>query len=948
MRRLLPLLVLLLLAPVSVTAQDDGARLVDLAVPKLERLYLHPQAIDPARMATAGLQRLERASPAVLVLEESPGTLTITARGEALVLTTDDLATLDDARVRVLQGVDFVAATLQDPELTLDDLEVHALTGMLGTVDRHSRLIVGDGLDEFNTRFKGTLVGVGARIGRRPGGLQVIEPFLDAPAGRAGLLAGDVITHIDGHSTSALTVEAAVERIRGPEGVPVVLTVQRPGEEGRRVFVIERAKVLVPSVESALLAGDIGLIVIDHFSQKTAKEVADHLTRLRDQAEVELHGLVIDLRGNTGGSMRQAARIVNHFVDEGALIRTEGSSGGPVERLTSRIDADARYLQWTGPVAVLVDDRTASGSEIVAGGLKFLGRSITIGGQTYGKGTVQKVYPLRKGSDPVSLKLTVARWLLPGDAFINTVGVTPDIATGAIWLSPDEPSLPEQVREPASLSGRAQGAGGLDSRGNPGGGREPTSDGVNSGPVLRLWYPRVLEGWGAEAGSGGHPPTADETAGGEGDATPEPEESAPLTAGWNDTLLGDAGEPMFNDVELRIAHEILSRAGPDDGRNALLQIAEPIVQEWRQLQGDRMQEAARAAHMAWRPDPPGWMDRAPAMEDARQAQLLMPPPEGIEVTLHLPDRFVAGEETSARLVVRNRRTEPVYHLRALIESTGSILDEASFLIGDLAPNEERGWSIPVEVSTRYHTRLDDWRLYLVDDNGPMGGPFRGVSETRGAELPELALQVEAKPSPHADGGVEILAKVSIRNDGKGVAEWVRVHFGDPKLEGVERVERFQEIEALQPGETGQVELRLRVRDPSVGRVAIRVRARDSRTTSTTTVALDLPTAAPLTTAWLVPPIIEMQSPRGEPTDPPTRGGTDFVTRGQVRSAAGLTSVVVRVEQDQVYSRELAGEKELSFEAPTVLEVGPNAVRVVVTTSEGVEATRYFYVFGVKD
>jgi len=951
MRVLLPCLAALLLSlPGAAAAQDDRARLIDLAVPKIERLYLHPEAIDPAAMAAAGLQRLERASPAVLVLEPTPGELTLSARGSTLTLRIDDLVTLDDARVRVLQGVDFVAAALADDEdIDLDDLEVEALNGMLRTVDRHSRLIVGDGLDEFNTRFKGTLVGVGARVGRRAGLLKIIEPFDDAPAGRAGLKAGDVVTHIDGHPTAALTVDDAVDRIRGPEGVPVVLTVERPGEEGRRIFVIKREKVLVPSVESELLSGGVGVITIDHFSQKTSQEFATHLTRLQEQ-DPDLRGLVIDLRGNTGGSMRQAARIVNHFVDEGTLVRTEGRTGGPVERLTPRIDADARYMRWTGPVAVLVDNRTASGSEIVAGGLKYLGRSVTIGSQTFGKGTVQKVYPLRKGAEPVSLKLTVARYLLPGDSFINSVGVTPDIMTGAIWLSPAEPTLPEQIREPASLSGHAQGNGGLDSRRNPGGGREPLTTGVNAEPVLRLWYPRVYDGWGPGAGLGDHnpAPTDDPHADPDEDEAEAAEEPTPAPPGWNDTLPGDAGEPMFNDVELRIAWEVLTRAGPDDTRNALLALAAPIVQEWREAQGDRMQEAASAASMAWRPEPPGWMDRAPATEDAVQARLLQDAPAGVEATLHLPERFVAGEETSARLVVRNRGDEPLHHLRGLVESSGSILDEASFLIGDLQPGEERGWSIPVAVSTRYRTRLDDWRLYLVDDSGPLGGPFDGVAETRGADLPNLSMQVRTAVAPQADGSIEMLATIKVRNDGEGLAEGIRVHFGEPKLEGVERVERFTEIEELKPGESAEVELRLRVRDPSVARVPIRLRARDSRTATATVAAVELPTASALQTGWLAPPTIEMSAPHSSPSAPPARAGVGFVTRGKVRAKAGLASVEVRVGTDQVFSRELAGEKELSVEAPALLEVGPNAVRVEVVTADGVEVTRYFYVFGTKE
>jgi carboxyl-terminal processing protease len=951
MRLLVPLLLLLIATPARADdAPEEG--LFEKAFPRLQNTYLHPEAMIPEKMLAAGIQRMERASSDLLVLEDGPGRLQVWSGRTSRIFRTDDVPNVDGVDDRLEEVIAFiVSGRTGDDIIDPDVLRQQALHGVLSTVDRHSRLIVGDGLDEFNTRFKGTLVGIGATIGRRKNAdgmlvLKIIQPFADAPAGRGGLLRDDVVTHIDGHSTTALSVEAAVERIRGPVGVPVVLTVQRPGEERRRVFVLVREKVLVPSVEATLLPGGVGLISIDHFSQKTHEEVARALDDLQLQVSNVLVGVVIDLRGNTGGSMRRAASVANYFVPEGMLVRTEGSERRPVKGLTHEIAAQKNRLRWTGPVAVLVDSRTASGSEIVAGDLKYLGRSITIGTQTFGKGTVQKIYPLRKTGERVSMKMTVARYLLPGDAFVNRVGVTPDVATGAIWLDPNEPVLPERLREPPSAAGRIAGTGGLDSRKNPGGGREPMRGGVNAEPVLHLWYPRVLAGWGAGSGSGesadrAEESTPEEAAG--GDAT------SPNTRGRSN-LPGDAGDDLFNDVELRLAHEILIRADRDDRRDELIETARPIVAEMARVQADRMAAAARAAGLAWAADPPPrWMDRAPAREAKHQKAMQGDPPTGLDVTLHLPARFEAGESTMVKLEVKNRRTVVLPHLRARIEASTDILDGASFLLGDLAPGETRSWSIPVSIDAAYRTRLDVWRLYLIDDDGPLGGPFRGTAETRGTLRPELSLSASTSAEAQPDGSSIVTYTVKVRNEGPGDAGELRIWLGDPRLEGVERMERFRSVSALAVGESAEVELRLRVRDPGAHpTVELRLRARDNVSSSATTLSLESPLTGTSRTGWRLPPTITLTVPQSSPTAAAARGGTDFRVRGTVEAPAGLVSVTVSVGGDQVFSRNLDGDTRLELDARAILEVGPNRIRVNAKTADGVEIRRTFWVLGEKD
>jgi len=945
------------------TAAADGASstpLISKALDIIEPLYLHPEAVVPARMLEAGVQRLEHLDPAIVVTEQEGGVLEVAVAGRRGAFDVD-IESLADLEQRIAEVIDFIAQSEGTTEpIDRDDLELSALRGMLRTIDRHSRLFAGGSLDEFNTRFKGTLVGIGARIGKRGGKMKVIQPFPDAPAGRGGLKAGDHITHVDGVATAGLTVEETVERIRGPEGLPVVLTIER-GEEGSpRIFVLIREKVLVPSIESEMLPDGIGLVTIEHFSQKTSREFATHLDALR--AEAPLQGLVIDLRGNTGGSMRHASRIVNYFVERGTIIRTEGALGEPVPRLTARIDADPERLRYEGPVAVLVDRRTASGAEIVAGALKLLGRSLTLGAQTYGKGTVQKIYPLRKAGEKVSMKLTVARYLLPEDTFVNSVGVTPDVLIGTLWLDPDQVTLPDFFREPPELIGGQVGRGGLDSRRNPGSGRAEATGGDNSAPVMRVRVTRVLDGWDPAS-----PPTQETAAPQEparptAPATAEQAEAGfeaaeePDTPGYSE-LPGDAGEPLFNDVPLRLAHEVLVLARGRGDRQALIKLAGPRAASWQARQSERLHHSAALRDIRWQTTAePRWMARSPGRSKATRLQLLSEPP-AVHAELLLPERLEAGEETAVVLSVHNTGEAPLRGLRGQLRSSSSVLDRIDFLIGDLAPGKTVARRVPVTVPAGAKGRLDPWRLYLLRERGPLGGPFTGTIQTRGADHPEFALSLHSSSHATDGGGAQINARIEVRNQGKGPSGELTVRFSRPEEDGIELLEQYRTIEGLEPGAVASIELGLRVRDPQGHAVVpIKLRARDRSTGVATTVELELPAAgAALETGWLVPATISMDFPHGQPGDPPSRADGPFDIRGVVEAQAGIAWVEVRISGDKVFSRtapRAAGDQQtpvrrLEVQARGTPETGANRVSVRARTNDGVVVTSNYWVLGEK-
>lgn len=950
--RLLPIALLALALPAGAQDIDGGIdqeSLLEKARPRVRDMYLHPDAIDAEAMLRAALQRLEHESPQILVTEPSPEEIAIRvmpAEGEdgepsERVIRTvgvDLDETFDLVEVAALWVHSLLA---DDADVTMDDLRAAGLTGMLRTIDRHSSVIAGDRLDDFNTRYQGTLVGIGARIGQRDGGLRILKPFPDTPAARAGLRRWDMVTHVDGVSTEAMSVDDAVGRIRGPKDVPVVLTVKRGEEERVRTFVIVRDQVPVPSSESTMLADNIGYVGIDHFSKKTSSEVQTHIDDLRRKA---MRGLIIDLRGNQGGSMIHAARIVNNFVDTGVLVQTEGPDGGKVKGLTWKVAATKPRKRFDGPVVVLVDGRTASGSEIVAGGLKFLERGLILGSQTFGKGTVQKVYRL---TDDVSMKLTVARYLLPGEKFINHVGVTPDVAVGQLWLDPVDPTVPDEFVEPPSLAGLEDREGGLDARRNPGAGRAPTAGGINAAPKLRLLYPRVLSSWAGEE--------AEETP----DATPEPPEAETPAADTpaipdelqgdekvRSNLPGDAGEERYNDVPLALAHAILAAAKPTDRRAELITAATPIVDRWQQEQAKRLQEGLAVRAIPWTPSSPArWLDRAPALEDEVASAFERPQPD-LNVTMDLPKALQVGEDQEATLTVKNTSDVPWKRLRARLESSSAALDDGSFVIGDLDPGDSRTTSIRVRASTRDESRLDVWRLYLLDDDGPLGAPWRGTVRTEGLPPTRLEAAVTTSLQPEDAGGVLIDTTIRVRSaDGTETGD-VRIYFGRPQAEGVERTERFRTLDPVSGGDTSEGTLSLRVRDPAaVGTVPIRLYATDLRTGDRTTVELEIPTGSPLTgEQWHTPATGTLSlKPSGAVREPHEVRGTVSVDDGQ-----NLASVEVLLDGDKLFTRRVAPGEAVSrvdFDVRGPLDVGPNLVLVRTRTAEGVSWSAKGWVLG---
>jgi carboxyl-terminal processing protease len=392
-------------------------RAYDRSVELIERLYMYPDEITPMSLVQAATDHLSRKIHWLMVDHQQRTTHVRHGNGALITsITVNDYEEVPDALRQLENAISSGPYDFGDIDLRLE-----LLSGIAMGLDRYSRVLAGDRLKNFDVRLKGTLVGIGATLRSEDGHLVVISRILGGPADLVGIQNGDFITRIDDSSTINMPLREATRRIQGEVGTAVAIEILRAGEPIS--LTITRAKVTIPNVTHDLLDEGIGYIKISHISQKTVTNLKASLSSLLDIGGLS-RGLIIDLRGNTGGSMKEAARSADEFLKEGLLLRTAGPNGAPVPNLQGRMDAVDSNAEPPIPIAVLIDQRTASGAEILAGALLEHERAVLIGARSYGKGSVQKIYNLDENT---RLKLTVAEYILANDRKINHVGLDPDI-----------------------------------------------------------------------------------------------------------------------------------------------------------------------------------------------------------------------------------------------------------------------------------------------------------------------------------------------------------------------------------------------------------------------------------------------------------------------------------------------------------------------------------------
>ena len=311
-----------------------------------------------------------------------------------------------------------------------------AINGMLRKLDPYSQFI--PDIAEFRTQNRGKYGGLGMLIGIREDMLTVVTPFKGSPAALAGLQSGDVISHIEGESTAVMTLSEAVDQLRGEPGTPVSITVVRQNDNRPVEVTVTREVIRIPSVEQDIIGEDIGYIKINQFLDTTANDVDNAFVDFKAQ---DVRGVILDLRLNPGGLLTSAVDIASDFLAPGQLVVY--SKG-----IETREDFKAKGIKREYfPLIVLVDGGSASASEIVAGAIKDHGRGLVMGDKTFGKASVQRVFPL--SNSKAAVKLTVASYFTPNGVNIDKVGIIPDVESA--WFSRSERQMQLKLRDHEKL-----------------------------------------------------------------------------------------------------------------------------------------------------------------------------------------------------------------------------------------------------------------------------------------------------------------------------------------------------------------------------------------------------------------------------------------------------------------------------------------------------------------
>jgi carboxyl-terminal processing protease len=316
-----------------------------------------------------------------------------------------------------------------------------AINGMLNGLDPHSSYLDPKSLGEMQTQVKGEFGGLGIEVTMEDGLVKVVAPIDDTPAAKAGIRAGDVITALDNEPVQGLTLNQAVDKMRGPVNTKINLKVSRKGVDKPLEIGIVRDVIRVRSVRSKV-EDDIGYIRITTFNEQTTDGLKKAIKDLSDQIPADkLKGFVLDLRNNPGGLLDQAISVSDAFLERGEIVSTRGRD--PDE--TQRFNARAGDLVKGKPVIVLINGGSASASEIVAGALQDHKRATLVGTRSFGKGSVQTIIPLGPGNG--ALRLTTARYYTPAGRSIQAKGIVPDIEVLQ--------EVPEEVK--ARMSGEIKG-----------------------------------------------------------------------------------------------------------------------------------------------------------------------------------------------------------------------------------------------------------------------------------------------------------------------------------------------------------------------------------------------------------------------------------------------------------------------------------------------------------
>ena len=379
-------------------------------------------------------------------------TLTITQPRIVLLGSTAKAAAVDTYRQLNLFGDVFERVRADYVEKPDDQKLIEtAINGMLAGLDPHSSYMDPKSFRDMQVQTRGEFGGLGIEVTMEDGLVKVVAPIDETPAAKAGVQSNDIITHLDEEAIQGLTLNQAVEKMRGPVNTKIKLKIMRKGADKPIEVSITRDVIRVRAVRSNMQDDDVGYIRITQFNEQTTENMKKAISDLQTQAGDKLKGFVIDLRNNPGGLLDQAISVSDAFLDKGEIVSTRGRNAEETQRFSAR----PGDLTKAKPIVVLINGGSASASEIVAGAIQDHKRGIVLGTRSFGKGSVQTIIPLGAGNG--ALRLTTARYFTPAGRSIQAKGIVPDVEV--LQDVPEEIKARSDTRGEASLRGHLKAEG---------------------------------------------------------------------------------------------------------------------------------------------------------------------------------------------------------------------------------------------------------------------------------------------------------------------------------------------------------------------------------------------------------------------------------------------------------------------------------------------------------
>lgn len=415
--------------PISLDREynSQSVKIAEDALKHVNKFYLDKSKIDHAKMLEKGVSSLETFLDDVLVEfpQDRGSVFAVHVKEKAKKFKEKESPSLNDVTSTLGQVVSFVLSNTGTEDRTVKNIEYSISDSMLKVLDPHSAMIPPDIYREFLIDTEGSFGGLGIVVGIRDGQLTVISPIEGTPAYRSGIKPKDQIVQIENESTINMPLLEAVGKLRGKKGTGVNLLISRKNFSKPRKFSIVRDTIKIESVEGFDLENDILYLRIRNFQKNTSSDLKKEIS----SRSYPINGIILDLRGNPGGLLSEAEKVADLFLSSGTIMTTKARDYSKTYRAT------AKRPEYKGKVIVLVDQGSASASEIVAGALKNNKRALVLGKRSFGKGSVQKVFEFEDGA---ALKLTIAKYLTPGNISIQDSGITPDILLQGSVITEDK------------------------------------------------------------------------------------------------------------------------------------------------------------------------------------------------------------------------------------------------------------------------------------------------------------------------------------------------------------------------------------------------------------------------------------------------------------------------------------------------------------------------------